>query len=73
MRNRRTFKLALLIMLLAATPLRAASPPLDETATAAPRDNPDRLEYQPGKLSDDAFAPSKEVSEDYPIPLPVDI
>jgi len=73
MRNRHRYPFILLVTLLAAAPVRAAEQPHDETATAAPRANPERPEYQPGKLADDAFVPSKEISEDYPVPLPVDI
>ncbi len=61
MRNK-YLRLVVLAGVLAITPLRAAEPPADAG-----------LEYQPQPLLDDVFVPSKEISEDYPIPFPVDI
>jgi hypothetical protein len=72
MRNKRLLKLSLLLALLGAAPLRAA-PPADETEVAPPRSSADRPEYLPEPISDDDFKPSKEISDDYPIDLPVDI
>jgi len=72
MRSRHLFKLTLLGALLGVAPLQAASPD-DETAVAPPRSTVDRPEYLPSRLPDDVFKPSKEISDDYPIDLPVDI
>ncbi len=72
MRNKRLLKLTMLVALLGATPLRAA-PPADETAVAPPRSTVDRPEYLPEPIADDVFKPSKEISDDYPAVLPVDI
>lgn len=71
-RNKRRIQLTLTIVLLGATPLHAAAP-VDDTAVAPPRSSVNRPEFQPGHLSDDLPKPSKDISDDYPIDLPVDI
>ena len=51
---------------------RAAEPPVDDTGKPS-QDAAAGLEYQTQPLLDDVFVPSKEISDDYPIPFPVDI
>lgn len=72
MRNRRPALLAAGCCILLALPLPAAEPGADATLEVqAPP--PNQREYQPQALPDDTFSPSEEVSEDYPVPFPVDI
>jgi hypothetical protein len=65
-------RIMMMLVLLAAASLRAAET-IDETAVAAPRATLERPEYLPEPLPDDLFQPSKEINDDYAIPLPVDI
>lgn len=62
----------LLLGLLAMAPLHAAEPTADDSSEPQ-EDAAAGLEYQPQPLLDDVFVPSKEISDDYPIPFPVDI
>ena len=71
MRNR-IFTLALLVVMLSFSPLRAAEPDAN-IDVAQPRPRSDLKEYLPQALPDDVFTPSEEASEDYPLPFPVDI
>lgn len=71
MRSRR-LPCGLLLGLLAMAPLCAAEPPVDDTGKPS-QDAAAGLEYQTQPLLDDVFVPSKEISDDYPIPFPVDI
>lgn len=68
----RSVRVTMFFGLLAASSLHAADAP-DDTAVAAPRSTVDRPEYLPEPLPDDLFQPSKEINDDYAIPLPVDI
>ena len=68
----RQLSCSLLAGLLIMTPLRAAEPPAAD-ARQPPHEAVTGLEYQPQPLLDDVFVPSKEISDDYPIPFPVDI
>ena len=71
MRNKRSTLLAATCCVLAVLPLPAAEPAADDIKLVAPPAN--QREYQPQPLPDDTFLPSEEVSEDYPVPFPVDI
>ena len=62
----------LLLGMFAMAPVGAAEPPADDSGKP-PAEAAAGLEYQPQPLLDDVFVPSKEISEDYPIPFPVDI
>lgn len=68
----RQMSVGLLLGMLAMAPLRAAEPPANDTSQP-PQEAAAGLEYQPQPLLDDVFVPSKEISDDYPIPFPVDI
>lgn len=72
-RHLATGALALLLVLLpAAVPVTAAQTQQggDESPAQAA---PDRPEHRFRPLPEDTFKPSEEISEDYPVPFPVDI
>ncbi len=51
----------------------AADPPANQDDVAPRRAvNPEQREYQPGKLADDVFQASEELSPDHAIAFPVD-
>ena len=58
---------------LLAAPALAAEPPQTPTRPADPAPPADRPEHRLRPLPDDTFQPSESISEDYPVPFPVDI
>lgn len=66
-RQRHGIAVAVLLAMFAAVPAPAANEPAE---TAPPAERPEH-KFRP--LPDDTFKPSEEVSEDFPVPFPVDI
>lgn len=61
----------LLIVLLAAA--QSANAQAGSDNDSYPDEPPRRPEYEKRALPDDTFTPSEEISEDFPVPFPVDI
>jgi hypothetical protein len=73
MRSERALLRALAFAFLATAGLAGAAEK-DEAPPAPPAPPPSgQREYEAQPLPDDTFKPSEEVSEDYPVPFPVDI
>jgi hypothetical protein len=60
----------LAVMMLACAGTLAAA---EETDGNAPEKSSNRPEHQARPLPTDTFNPSEEISEDFPVPFPVDI
>lgn len=73
----RSRKLLVGLVLCALGCTAAAQSPAAETdsreSSAAPEPNGDKPEYSRRSLPADTFKPSEEISEDFPVPFPVDI
>ena len=79
MRANKVVKLYFLVVFIAAAlvavPLNSAAQntPRQNQEAPPPRPSADNPEYKIKKLPNDTFKPSEKISEDFPVPFPVDI